>query len=194
MRISLIMVFAMFGIFLTFAVYGIVTFDLSIQEMKKLLGTRNEVFAFNMMQDLDKYIDKRLNDFKELTKAAVVQESLKKSNLEFRKLDNLETLLEQNKTDTDVKSEPFIQQITKNVGLYIGEIKYREEYGNYATEIGFRIDDEGGHFLGVLRVVLTLDDLIHEFINDAELINLPNRIGVLLDSHGRVIYSHGVQD
>src|SRR3972149_7870293 len=98
MRISLIMVFAMFGIFLTFTVYGIITFDLSIQEMVKLLGTRNEVFAFNMMQDLDKYIDKRLNDFKELTKAAVVQESLKKSNLEFRKLDNLETLLEQNKT------------------------------------------------------------------------------------------------
>ena len=251
MRISLIMVFAMFGIFLTFAVYGIVTFDLSIQEMKKLLGTRNEVFAFNMMQDLDKYIDKRLNDFKELTKATVVQESLKKSNSEFRKLDNLETLLEQNKTDTDLKSEPFIQgladkeltadlidtiqfynneygynvveelfitnefganvalgsgtsdyrqddeewwQITKNTGLYISELRYREQYGNYATEIGFRIDDEGGHFLGVLRVVLTLDDLIHEFINDAELINLPNRNGVLLDNQGRIIYSHSIQD
>src|SRR3989344_4018041 len=251
MRISLIMVFAMFGIFLTFAVYGIITFDLSIQEMEKLLGTRNEVFAFNMMQDLDKYIDKRLNDFKELTKATVVQESLKKSNSEFRKLDNLETLLEQNKTDTDLKSEPFIQgladkeltadlidtiqfynneygynvveelfitnefganvalgsgtsdyrqddeewwQIAKNTGLYISELRYREQYGNYATEIGFRIDDEHGNFLGMLRVVLTLDDLIHEFINDAELINLPNRNGVLLDNQGRIIYSHSIQD
>src|SRR3970040_3075536 len=151
-----------------------------------------------------------------------MEKSLKKSNSEFRKLDNLETLLEQNKTDTDLKSEPFIQglvdkeltadlidtikfynneygynvveelfitnefganvalgsgtsdyrqddeewwQIAKNIGLYIGEIKYREEYGNYAIEIGFRIDDEGGHFLGVLRVVITLDDLSHEFIN-----------------------------
>lgn len=250
MRISLIMVFAMFGIFLTFAVYGIVTFDLSIQEMRKLLGTRNEVFAFNMMQDLDKYIDKRLNDFKELAKATVVIESLKESNMEFRKLDNLEVLLEQNNTDT-AKSQPFIQgladeeltadlidaiqfynseygynvveelfitnefganvalgsgtsdyrqddeewwQIAKNTGLYIGEIKYREEYGNYATELGFRIDDEKGNFLGILRVVLTLDDLIHEFINDAELINLPNRNGVLLDNQGRMIYSHGIQD
>src|SRR3972149_3193636 len=251
MRISLIMVFAMFGIFLTFAVYGIVTFDLSIQEMKKLLGTRNEVFAFNMMQDLDKYIDKRLNDFKELAKATVVQESLKKSNLEFRKLDNPETLLEQNKTDTDLKSEPFIQgladkeltaelidtiqfynneygynvveelfitnefganvalgsgtsdyrqddeewwQIAKNTDLYISELKYREEYGNYATALGLKIDDEHGNFLGVLRVVLTLDDLIHEFINDAYLINLPNRNGVLLDNQGRIIYSHSIQD
>jgi len=251
MRISLIMVFAMFGIFLTFAVYGIITFDLSIQEMKKLLGTRNEVFAFNMMQDLDKYIDKRLNDFKELAKATVVQESLKKSNLEFRKLDNPETLLEQNKTDTDLKSEPFIQgladkeltadlidtikfynneygynvveelfitnefganvalgsgtsdyrqddeewwQIAKNTDLYISELKYREEYGNYATALGLKIDDEHGNFLGVLRVVLTLDDLIHEFINDADLINLPNRNGVLLDNQGRIIYSHSIQD
>ena len=251
MRISLIMVFAMFGIFLTFAVYGIITFDLSIQEMEKLLGTRNEVFAFNMMQDLDKYIDKRLNDFKELAKATVVQESLKKSNLEFRKLDNPETLLEQNKTDTDLKSEPFIQgladkeltadlidtikfynneygynvveelfitnefganvalgsgtsdyrqddeewwQIAKNTDLYISELKYREEYGNYATALGLKIDDEHGNFLGVLRVVLTLDDLIHEFINDADLINLPNRNGVLLDNQGRIIYSHSIQD
>ena len=251
MRISLIMVFAMFGIFLTFAVYGIITFDLSIQEMEKLLGTRNEVFAFNMMQDLDKYIDKRLNDFKELTKATVVQESLKKSSSEFRKLDNLEALLEQNKTDTDLKSEPFIQglvdkeltadlidtikfynneygynvveelfitnefganvalgsgtsddrqddeewwQIAKNTGLYISELKYREEYGNYATALGLKIDDEHGNFLGVLRVVLTLDDLIHEFINDADLINLPNRNGVLLDNQGRIIYSHSIQD
>jgi len=251
MRISLIMVFAMFGIFLTFAVYGIITFDLSIQEMEKLLGTRNEVFAFNMMQDLDKYIDKRLNDFKELTKATVVQESLKKSNSEFRKLDNLEALLEQHKTDTDLKSEPFIQgledkeltadlidtiqfynneygynvveelfitnefganvalgygtsddrqddeewwQIAKNTGLYISELRYREEYGNYATALGLRIDDEHGNFLGVLRIVLTLDDLIHEFINDADLINLPNRNGVLLDNQGRIIYSHSIQD
>jgi len=248
MRISLIMVFAMFGIFLTFAVYGIVTFDLSIQEMKKLLGTRNEVFAFNMMQDLDKYIDKRFNDFRELTKVTTVQESLKKSNSNFRMVDNLEMLLEQNKIHTN---EPFIQgisdeelttelidtiqfynneygysvveelfvtnefganvalgsgtsdyrqddedwwQITKNTGQYIGEITYRDEYRNYATELGFRISDEDGNFLGVLRVVLTLDDLIHEFINDAELISLPNRNGILLDSHGRIIFSNSIQD
>jgi signal transduction histidine kinase len=247
------MVFAMFGIFITFAVYGVITFDLSIQEMKKLLGTRNEVFAFNMMQDLDKYIDKRFTDFKELAKATVVQESLKKSNSEFRNSINQELLLNQNKTEAenDKNIEPFIQgisdkeltsdllniiefynneygynvveelfitnafganvalgsgtsdyrqddeewwQIAKNTGIFVGNLEFREQYGNYATELGFRIDDEQGNFLGVLRVVLTLDDIIHEFINDAELINLPNRNGILLDSQGRIIYSQGIQD
>ncbi|HEY7367559.1 MAG TPA: sensor histidine kinase [Nitrosopumilaceae archaeon] len=253
MRISLIMVFAMFGIFLTFAIYGIITFDLSIQEMKKLLGSRNEVFAFNMIQDLDKYIDKRLNDFRVLTKAQAIQESLKESNVEFRKFENGGTFLGQNQTTIDAEKnmEPFIRgltdeeltadlvdiiqfynneygynvveemfvtnefganvalgsgtsdhrqddeqwwQITKNTGFFSGELMYREEYDNYAMEFGFRIDDENGNFLGVLRVVLTLDDMIHEFINDAELISLPNRYGVLLDSQGRIIYSHGIQD
>jgi len=253
MRISLIMVFAMFGIFITFAVYGVITFDLSIQEMTKLLGTRNEVFAFNMMQDLDKYIDKRFTDFKELAKETVVQESLKKSNSEFRNSINQELLLNQNKTEAenDKNIEPFIQgisdkeltsdllniiefynneygynvveelfitnafganvalgsgtsdyrqddeewwQIAKNTGIFVGNLEFREQYGNYATELGFRIDDEQGNFLGVLRVVLTLDDIIHEFINDAELINLPNRNGILLDSQGRIIYSQGIQD
>ncbi|MEX0854720.1 MAG: ATP-binding protein, partial [Nitrosopumilaceae archaeon] len=85
-------------------------------------------------------------------------------------------------------------QIAKDTGLFIGDLKFREEYDNYATEFGFRIDDKQGNFLGVLRVVLTLDDMIHEFINDAELINLPNRNGILLDSQGRIIYSHDIQD
>lgn len=243
----------MFGIFLTFAIYGIITFDLSIQEMKKLLGSRNEVFAFNMMQDLDKYIDKRLNDFKELTKAPVVQESLKESNAKFRESGNSDIFQNQNKTDVeaDKKLEPFIQgitdkeltadlvdiinfynkeygynvveemfitnefganvalgsgtsdyrqddeewwQITKNSGLYISDLKYREEYSNYAIELGFRINDENGNFLGVLRVVLTLNDMIHEFINDVDLINQPGRNAILLDSQGRIIYSNGIQD
>ncbi|MEX2060665.1 MAG: histidine kinase, partial [Nitrosopumilaceae archaeon] len=150
MRISLIMVFAMFGIFLTFAVYGIVTFELSIQEMKKLLGTRNEGFAFNMMQDLDKYIDKRLNDFKELTKATTVQESLKKSNAEFRESGNIETFLKQNKTDTgaDKKLEPFIQGITdKDLTADLADIIqfYNNEYGYNVIEELFITNEFGAN-------------------------------------------------
>lgn len=247
------MVFAMFGIFLTFAVYGVITFDLSIQEMKKLLGTRNEVFAFNMMQDLDKNIDKRFTDFKELTKEPVVQKAVKESNLESRKLAQIEMFFDTNGTTSEnaEKLEPFIQGVTDkeltedliniiefynneygydvveelyitnefgaNVGLgsgtsefrqdneqwwqtvkhdgqFMGDLTYREEFGNYATELGFRIDDEDGNFIGVLKVVLTLDDMIHEFINDAEIISLPNRSGVLLDNQGRIIYFQGIQN
>jgi signal transduction histidine kinase len=246
MRISLIMIIAMFGIFLTFAVYGVVTFDLSIQEMKKLLGTRNEGFSFNIMQDLDQYIDKRLNDFNEIIKQSIVQDALKESNKEFGKLSDVESfiteqdqsapflreVIDQDLTEElvnsiqfykdeygyDVVEELFITnayganvalgigtsdykqndeewwQITKNSGKYVGELQFVEKYGNYATEFGFRIDDENGNFLGVMKVVLTLDDMIHEFINDAELINIPNRNVVLLDRQGRIMYDQGIHD
>lgn len=250
MRILVIMVIGMFGIFLTYAAYGVITFDLSIQEMKKLLGTRNEGFAFNMMQDLDKHIERRLNIFKDLTKSKTVQESLKESNAQFRKSEKINFFLNITKPteEEDKQLEPFIQgltdkgltddlidniqfyfneygynvikemfitnefganvalgsgtsdyrqddeewwQLTKATGFYVGILNSGEEYGNYATELAFRIDDEGGKFLGVLRVVLSLDDTIHEFINDAEIIYIPERHGILLDGQGGIIYSHG---
>ena len=43
----------MFAIFLMFTLYELLIFDVSLQELKKLLSTRNEGFTFNMMQDLD---------------------------------------------------------------------------------------------------------------------------------------------
>jgi signal transduction histidine kinase len=254
MRISLIMVFAMFGLFLTFAIYGILTFDLSIKEMKNLLETRNEGFAFNMMQDLDKTVEKRFNDFKEFTKSHDVQDALKESNDKFRKSEFSSKFLNQNKTNVDEDDSqltPFIQDMTdieltreledkiqfynneygynvveemfvtnefganvasgsgildyrqddeewwqsaRNTGLYIGNLQFQEEYGHYTIELDIRINDEDGNFLGVLRIILTLEDMIHDFIDDAEILNLPTRIGVLVDNEGRVIYSNGIQD
>ena len=253
MRISIIMVSAMFGVFLIFAIYGGVTFDLSIKEIQKLLATRNEGFAFNIMQDLDQYIDKRLTDFKKITKLETVQTTLKQSNLDFRQIDDLQATIKQKNLEAEFDEEfiPFIKnvendeiskelvetiqfykneygydvveellitnefginvvlgsrvaesrhdnkewwQVAKNTGLFIGELKYRDEYGSYATEFGFRINDENGNFLGVMRVVLALDDMIHDFINDAEITNIQNRDVVLIDNKGRIIFSNGIQD
>lgn len=243
----------MFGIFLIFAVYGMVTFDLSIKEIQKLLATRNEGFAFNIMQDLDQYIDKRLTDFKELTKLEAVHEALRTSNLEFQEIENLQESIKQKNPEVEFDTEltPFIKnakneelskelvetirfykdeygydvveellitnefganvvlgsgssesrhdneewwQSAKNTGLFIGELKYRQEYGSYAADFGYRIDDQNGNFLGVMRVTLTLDDMLHDFINDAEITNIQNRNVVLLDSQGRTIFSNGIQD
>lgn len=252
MKISVIMIFAMVAIFFIFGIYGMLTLDLSIQEMKKLLGTRNEAFAFNMMQDLDENIDKRLGDFKELTKIKVIQKTLKESNNEFRALENIESFLIQmeerevgseitpfikglqeeeleeeliniiqfyrDEYEYDVVEELFITnefganvalglgtsdyrqddeewwQITKNDGVFIGSLEYRSEYGNYVVPFGLRIDDENENFLGVMRIVLTLDDMIHLFINDAEIINNQARNVVLLENSGKTIYSKGIQD
>ena len=84
------MIGGMVVLFLIFAIYGIVTFDLSIQEMKKLLSSRNEGIAVNMIQDLDERIENRLTDFKELTKLPEIQESLKESNEKFSQLENVD--------------------------------------------------------------------------------------------------------
>jgi signal transduction histidine kinase len=243
----------MFGIFLIFAIYGMITFDLSIKEIQKLVGTRNEGFAFNIMQDLDQYIDKRLTDFKELTKLSTVQDALKTSNLEFRQIENLQkSIKEKNlETESDIELTPFIKntkneelskelvetitfykdeygydvveellitnefganvvlgsgtsesrhdneewwQEAKNTDLFVGELKYMQEYGSHATEFGYRIDDENGNFLGVMKVTLTLDDMLHDFINDAEITTIKNRNVLLLDNKGRIIFSNGIQD
>lgn len=242
----------MVGIFLIFTIYGLITFDLSIQEMKKLVGARNEAFSFNIMQDLDKNIDKRLNDFKDLTKLRIVQETLKESNAEFAQLPYLDSFIEQKDLDeSDISFEPFISgiaekelsrelkeiirfyneqygydvveelfitnefganvalgsgtsdfrqddeewwQIAKVNGIFIGDLEFQEEYGSYATPFGFRIDDEEGKFLGIMRIVLTLEDMVNEFINDAEIITIQNRNVILLDDRGRIIYSLGIQE
>lgn len=252
MRISIIMIIAMFAIFLTFAIYGMITLDLSIEELKKLLGTRNESLSFNMMQDLDENIDKRLEDFRELTKLVVMQDVLMKSNEEFRNIDDIEVFyadkeeiiitaqapfpniqgtqnelesilidvikLYRNAYDNKIVEELFITnefganialgagvsdyrqddeewwQITKNNGLFIGSLEYNNEYDNNVIPFGLRIDDAEGNFIGVMRITLTLDDMIRTVVNDAEILNNPNRNVVLLNDNGIIVYSEGVQD
>lgn len=240
-----------FGIFLIFGVYGYYSFSISIQEVNKLLTTRNEGFAFNMMQDLDEYIDKRIEDFRQLTKLPIIQESLMKSNQEFLHRQQVQKIMKEQDPLTNIENQPFISptvnteliseltdvidfykseydydviselyitniyganvvldsetsdyrhddekwwQEAKAKGTYIGETEYDEKLGNYIITIGLRIDDQNREFLGVLRVSLTLNDLIHEFINDAEILNLQNRSILLINEKGQTVYSNGIQD
>ncbi|EGP94259.1 Sensor protein [Nitrosarchaeum koreense MY1] len=251
MKLSTMLIIGTFGIFLIFGVYGYYSFSISIQEVNKLLTTRNEGFAFNMMQDLDEYIDKRIEDFRQLTKLPIIQESLMKSNQEFLHRQQVQKIMKEQDPLTNIENQPFISptvnteliseltdvidfykseydydviselyitniyganvvldsetsdyrhddekwwQEAKAKGTYIGETEYDEKLGNYIITIGLRIDDQNREFLGVLRVSLTLNDLIHEFINDAEILNLQNRSILLINEKGQTIYSNGIQD
>lgn len=246
------MIISMFSIFVIFAIYSYVTLEISMQEFKNLSGLRNEAQANNVMQDLDKYIEKRINDFKLLSNIKEIRDALNKSNEQFSKLDNIEFLLKKreseslystsntpfmkdvlenqisedfrkiisfykNEYDYDVVQELFITnnyganvalgsgtsdylqddeewwKISKSDGEYIGEINYEPSYGHYSIPFGFRITDESGNFLGVMRVSLSVDDLLHEFINDAEVVGSAFKNVVLLDKEGRVIYSNGIK-
>jgi len=239
-----------FAIFLIFGIYGYYSFSISIQEVNKLLSSRNEGFAFNMMQDLDEYIDKRIGDFKQITELPSIQDSLKLSNQQFSQIQNIENIIEQrdilsknqnqqfipstdieltseltdvinfykSEYDYDVVSELYITnayganiaigsgtsdyrhddetwwQKTKNDGIYIGKMEYNSELNNFGTILGLKISDNEGNFLGVLRVSLTLKDLIHEFVNDAEILSLQNRSILLINEDGQILYFKEIQD
>lgn len=250
------MVIGMFAIFLVFAFYGIFTFDLSISEMKKLLGTRNEGFAFNMMQVLDQNIEDRLTDFQEITKTKYVKNTLQKSNSNYENIPDVESYIENNGNITkfnnkidendlllrqlvdvnfsdellqiiefynDVYNHEVVKEllvtnefgvvvgfgtgvsdvqqedeewwnIAKNEGNYFGNLHFDDIYNNQVADFAFRINDDDGNFLGVLRVVIPIEDMVDEFINDAEIVNTQFRNVMLIDGDGRIIYSKEIQD
>lgn len=242
----------MFVIFLVFAVYGIITFDISIEEMKKLVSSRNDVFAFNIMQDLDQQIEKRISALNSLTNINEIQVALIASNDKFKHLEEIKAVNPQlsdveitNSTLTPFMSEVIDRELTKELnrtkelykdeydfnvlqeisitnsyganvalnsqlsddrkndeewwyiakdkGVYHDNLKFREDYGNYVMTFAFRVEDVDHNFLGVMRVVVTIDDLLDSFVSEVELLQLPNRNILLLDNTGRVIYSDGIQ-
>jgi hypothetical protein len=48
----------------------------------------------------------------------------------------------------------------KKNGLYVGDVEYDESADVYSTEICIRIDDGAGKFLGVIKVVLNIEEAI----------------------------------
>ena len=238
----------MFAISLTFTIVGIVTFDLSVQEIKKLLGSRNEGFALNMMQGLDKHIEHRMLGFQELTELNLIHASLLASNEDFEKIQDIKTYLNIKERDIEFKgTTPFIGsevdeillndlvetiefyrteynydvveelfvtnayganvalasgtsdysqsdeewwQITKANGSYLGQIQFNENYNSYSIDFAFRVNDVDGNFIGVLRVLISLDDILNQFIEEANLVTIPGRNVLLLDQSGSPIYSN----
>jgi signal transduction histidine kinase len=84
-------------------------------------------------------------------------------------------------------------KISRNEGGYVGNIQYEQNYGHYFIPFGFKINDDFGNFLGVMRVSLSVEDLLHDFINDAEVVGSAYKSVVLLDEDGRIIYSNGIK-
>ncbi len=52
-------------------------------------------------------------------------------------------------------------QSTKRDGLYIRDVEYDESADVYSTDMGIRIDDEGGNFLGNMKVVFNIEETIN---------------------------------
>ena len=80
-------------------------------------------------------------------------------------------------------------QITKNERQYIGELEYNEIYEGYVIPFGIQVTDDNGNFIGVMRVVLSLDDILSDLVDDDSLLEQTSSREILLvDEFGRVLH------
>ncbi len=82
-------------------------------------------------------------------------------------------------------------QIAKKHGLYVADVGYDRSADVYSTDICIRIDDEAGNFLGVMKVVLNIEETINP-IKKAAAAEEEEEETVefkLLTKDGRVIYA-----
>ena len=66
-------------------------------------------------------------------------------------------------------------QKTKDHGAYVGEIEYFPEYKTYAVPLGLLISNEQGEFLGSVRVLINVDQLLSDFFNSIQLLEEQNK-------------------
>ena len=226
-----------------------------MQELKNATILRNIYLAVGLIDDTDRFVNKRINDFKSLVQQSEIQDAVAASNDEFKKLPNIEEFLETRDlefTKQDDKTDPFISgiendqlsseilkekisffreaygseaikeifitnefgvniaigsgfsdyrqddeewwQIAKKDGLYIGDLEFNKNYDTYAIPFGISIEDHQGNFLGVMRILLSIDDLLSDLSDDVEILSEENKHTILLDRKGRIIYDGTLKD
>ncbi|WP_297592828.1 sensor histidine kinase [Nitrosopumilus sp.] len=116
MKISFMIIAVMFAISLSFTIVGYVTFEITVDEIKELLGSRNEGFAFNMIQGLDKHIENRILAFKELTNLKIIQDVLLDSNKKYERFQEMKSHLNLESTDAKfTETTPFLGELEDRV-------------------------------------------------------------------------------
>ena len=80
-------------------------------------------------------------------------------------------------------------QLARRDGLFVRDVEYDESADIYSTDIGLRINDANGNFLGVMKVVLNIEEAI-DIIQEAK--DIPKYSAVqfnLISNDGEIIYS-----
>lgn len=246
------MVAGIFVISLTYALQTYITFDVNTQQLTNSVALKNEALATNLIQRVDIFVDKRIDDFRSLAKTREIRQILELSNEEFSRIKDIELFMEQKE---NIRSEnfnrylPFVTQAverkysedlnsiitsysqeygynlvdeffitnayganvvlvygtagyvqfdkewwhkTKEDGLHMGKLEFQEKYNSYSLPLGIKITKEDGSFLGTIRVLIGIEDLLSEFSNNANLLAEENKKIVLVDNNGTIIYSDGI--
>ncbi|MCX5695285.1 MAG: ATP-binding protein [Candidatus Omnitrophica bacterium] len=81
-------------------------------------------------------------------------------------------------------------QKAKEKGLYVGEIGYDDSSGVYSTDLGIRLDDEAGNFIGVVKAVVNMEDVVAIINQLKNSVPFQRNVGLkLLTSERKIIYS-----
>jgi signal transduction histidine kinase len=233
-------------LFVIFAINGYVTLDLNQKELRNSVELKNEAQANSIIQNLDKFIEKRIDDSNTLTKTIEIQNSLSRSNLEdtqkkipsitsqnasegvlpFISTNTTLTLSQaftnfvdfyRNEYDFNITKALYVTnqhgafitidgqtskythdtekwwQEAKNNGLYFENIGLDRGLKTYSIPLSVKILDSQGKFLGVMKISLSLDELLHDFDGDAAILRDAGKSVVLLDENGSVIYDNGIK-
>lgn len=95
-------------------------------------------------------------------------------------------------------------QKAKEQGSYVEDVKYDESAGVHSLTLSARIDDENGNFLGIIKAVYDIKDII-DIVKNLDLIVREDDVGYkthinkkyttmqfkLVSSDGKIIYSTG---
>ena len=80
-------------------------------------------------------------------------------------------------------------QNAKRDGLYVGDVEYDESSDIYSVAIGIRIDDEAGDFLGAIKAVLNIEEIINIIKTGETAAEDSIREFKLIAKDGKIIYA-----
>ena len=87
--------------------------------------------------------------------------------------DSFGAIVSQTGLNSDYKhSDQTWWQQAREKGVYIGNVEFDNSSDTYATDVAFRIEDDNGDFLGVMKVVISLievQSIIHQRSQDEQL-------------------------
>jgi signal transduction histidine kinase/HAMP domain-containing protein len=94
-----------------------------------------------------------------------------------------------NKTTDYYQADEDWWQAAGRDGLFVSDVKYDESSDTNSIEIAVRIDGENGDFLGVIKGILNIQELVH-IVNEAKIAAEYKTVQLhLINKDGKIIYS-----
>lgn len=83
-------------------------------------------------------------------------------------------------------------KVTKEKKVFVGDLEYNPDYDAYALVLAYPILDETGNFIGSMHIEISINDLLHDFLIDVDILSESKKNVVLVDNVGNVIYEKGL--